>query len=94
MVNTEPWSLVEIVLLQGQHGVSMYRGWVAAKVVKVGWSLEHGNENTARRGFTLTQLGSFMATVNNSCKIRPSDPDRTKRCLECCERSFHCRSAA
>jgi hypothetical protein len=39
MVITESWSLVEIVLLQDQHGVSMYRGWVAAKVVKVGWGV-------------------------------------------------------
>jgi hypothetical protein len=56
---------VDIVLLRDQPGVGAHRGWVAAWVVKVAYKIQHGQENTIRRGFDLTTLGNLTAAVTN-----------------------------
>lgn len=57
---------VDIVLLRDQPGVSIYRGWVAARVVKVAYKNQHGQENTVRTGFNLTTIGGLTAAVTNA----------------------------
>jgi hypothetical protein len=63
------WTFVDVVLLQDQPGVTTYRGWVPAKIVKVGYEATYGTQNTIRLGANLQMLGNLTAVSTNAIFI-------------------------